>query len=611
MSAATAPALSLDLTDPTIYTNAAKPCDIIMKGGITSGVVYPLAVCEIARTYHFKSIGGTSAGAIAAAVTAAAEYGRNTPEGGFAKIATLPDWLKVDDNLFHLFQPQDTTTPLFRLVTAAIGPEQGRTGRLFVAFVRNLWLGLLIGLLPGVVLAVAALLSDPIDDTWGLVAAAILGVLGLLVGFAVHAYLFARRTLAAIPGNFYGICNGFQDDEQQRPQALTGWLTDYIDSVAGVTGRGHSLTFGDLWGDDHTPGNRTINLEVMSTNLTMGRPFRLPFDNDRFYFDPREFRKLFPKQVVDWMVANTRDKDDPAKRDRFLPLLPLPAAADMPVVVAARMSLSFPIMISAIPLYAIDFSGKQPESTGPERCWFSDGGIASNFPIHFFDNPLPRWPTFAINLRGFHPDHPPTPDQIENVYLVQSNTGGTQEWWDRFESVSGFLGALRNSMQNWLDNLQTYQPGNRDRIAHISLDEREGGMNLKMPGDTLDLLRERGQWAGIKLRDRFANPPQNPRDLSWDNHRWVRYRTAMAATEQFLERLSAGYNSVMPGERTYPELINRQKGEAPTSYAFEGTEGARAQAATDALVTVWEQQSLPFDDGAPSPRPEIRATPRF
>jgi hypothetical protein len=41
----------------------------------------------------------------------------------------------------------------------------------------------------------------------------------------------------------------------------------------------------------------------------------------------------------------------------------------------------------------IGFGGAEPR-----LCWFSDGGISSNFPLHMFDAPLPRWPTFAINL---------------------------------------------------------------------------------------------------------------------------------------------------------------------------------------------------------------------
>ena len=53
----------------------AKPeqsCDVVLKGGITSGVVYPLALVALAEKYRFSNIGGTSAGAIAAAAAAAA-----------------------------------------------------------------------------------------------------------------------------------------------------------------------------------------------------------------------------------------------------------------------------------------------------------------------------------------------------------------------------------------------------------------------------------------------------------------------------------------------------------------------------------------------------------
>ena len=46
---------------------ATRYCDLVMKGGITSGVVYPNAVLASARDFRFKNIGGTSAGAIARA----------------------------------------------------------------------------------------------------------------------------------------------------------------------------------------------------------------------------------------------------------------------------------------------------------------------------------------------------------------------------------------------------------------------------------------------------------------------------------------------------------------------------------------------------------------
>ena len=86
------------------YAHPTRACDVVMKGGITSGVVYPHALCELAVTYRFSKIGGTSAGAIAAAAAAAAEHGRE--RRGFEKLAALPAWIGDGDNLLGLFQPQ-------------------------------------------------------------------------------------------------------------------------------------------------------------------------------------------------------------------------------------------------------------------------------------------------------------------------------------------------------------------------------------------------------------------------------------------------------------------------------------------------------------------------
>src|SRR3954469_2911042 len=99
---------------PAAPAAAAAPlleCDLVMKGGITSGVVYPLAVCELASGYRLRSVGGSSAGAIAAAAAACA--GARGPTGGFEKLATLPHALPEpvegeNSRLFTLFQPQPT-----------------------------------------------------------------------------------------------------------------------------------------------------------------------------------------------------------------------------------------------------------------------------------------------------------------------------------------------------------------------------------------------------------------------------------------------------------------------------------------------------------------------
>src|SRR5947209_12553724 len=76
-------------------------CDVIMKGGVTSGLVYPLALCRLATRYALKNIGGTSVGAIAASLAAAAEYRRRqTGSGeGYAVLSRLPDFLKREGTL--------------------------------------------------------------------------------------------------------------------------------------------------------------------------------------------------------------------------------------------------------------------------------------------------------------------------------------------------------------------------------------------------------------------------------------------------------------------------------------------------------------------------------
>src|SRR5438093_941728 len=100
-----------------------KKCDIVMKGGITSGIVYPGVVCKLATRYQFQSIGGTSAGAIAACVTAAAEYARLNGRNVFDEVKKIPTWLGADSatargsNLFNLFQPQPGIRGLYKFAT--------------------------------------------------------------------------------------------------------------------------------------------------------------------------------------------------------------------------------------------------------------------------------------------------------------------------------------------------------------------------------------------------------------------------------------------------------------------------------------------------------------
>ena len=93
----------------------SRYCDLVMKGGLTSGIVYPNAVLALSREFRFKNIGGTSAGAIAAAASAAAALGDRRkqagqvadPEGttGFEGLKIIAGKLASQGFIFSLFQP--------------------------------------------------------------------------------------------------------------------------------------------------------------------------------------------------------------------------------------------------------------------------------------------------------------------------------------------------------------------------------------------------------------------------------------------------------------------------------------------------------------------------
>jgi hypothetical protein len=406
-----------------------------------------------------------------------------------------------------------------------------------------------------------------------------------------------------------------------------------LDQLAGIENRGKPLTFGDLWGEAHLADKtkeRTINLEMLTTNITTGSSYRLPFDTYEFYFDPKEFEQLFPRKIVDWMKANPARIKSSADPGTGTPYLPMPEAKDLPVVVATRLSLSFPILLSAIPFYAVDRTRLKLESGHKpilERCWFSDGGIVSNIPVHFFDKPLSRWPTFAIDLQNTHPGQELDPkDQSKNIWTPKRNTGGIGPVWDRIDgpnrngSILGFLGMIFNTMQNWLDNAQMRAPGYRDRIVHIIMNpKKEGGLKLKMSPDEISVLSQRGKFAGIELAKRFASadPLQPPEGESsdgwvenpWENHRWVRFRSVMSLLEKFLKDFADTYKNPEPGDKPYDQLI-----QDPISYKWNRAEQETFAAETTrellALIEKWEQKDQTFTEDAPKPTPVLRVAPK-
>jgi len=266
---------------------------------------------------------------------------------------------------------------------------------------------------------------------------------------------------------------------------LTDWLHELFQSVAARTIKDDPVTFGHLWGTDDELAERDIDLVLMTTNATRGVSHRFPFVESVWgplYFNEYEFAKLFPPRVVECLVNPEQAPEEKAKR----------------------------------------------EEANNEK------GLTSNFPIHFFDAPIPSRPTFGINLvpdtvtggeKGAEPELEARRSPVAvakdpwlNVWMPTTNSTGIQDVALFHDVASGpwavidFFMMLFDTARNWGDTELLAMPGYRDRIVHVALADNEGGLNLSMPPETVRAIGERRRVRGhsscrtLRIRARTRRP---------------------------------------------------------------------------------------------------------
>jgi predicted acylesterase/phospholipase RssA len=594
------------------------PCDLVMKGGITSGVVYPGAAVELAKRYRFKNIGGTSVGAISAAVIAAAEYGRQTGHSNaWSEVDQIAQQLKVKGFVRSVFQPSKETQPVFELLmklserkpskktkegeatektwlqkkVSLLGKIIGVTG--FLAW--HQWLIALFTAIPLGALIVLNTVSFehlPLVPALVLLAASVVLALGLVALFAGWAaYRTVRAVIKALERNGFGFCTGLRQSEQSG-DALIEWLHDKIQTCAGLGSSGRPLTFRMLQQKPHE-----ISLSMVTTNLSYAQPERLPFREGTYLFWPHKMMDRFPEEIVRRMI---RPDGGPIPEEEWTRTQAVPGL-DLPIVVGARLSMSFPLLFSAMPLHS-----NHPYTEELVDDWFSDGGITSNFPIHFFDSWFPEHPTFGLDLQSVSDKGAERPaDTFGNksdVNLPSSGPDGRQSpHWTGTEGILGFGKQIKDAVQNWRDTAQAQLPGSRDRVCQIRLYKGQGGLNLDMDPEVIDLLDARGRQAAAQFQN-----------FSFADHQWVRYLTLMELLQTNLHEIN---------DRFAPFKRALDHGLPGVDIYIPGHEVTWCQAAakvTEALLETaerWSTDSPPNGgfaqgkDHEPTPTPVMRATP--
>lgn len=567
----------------------AKTCDIVLKGGITSGVVYPLALTALAKEYRFSSIGGTSAGAMAAAAAAAAEYGRQTGQPGFERLAKIPE--EIGPNLLAMFQPTSVLKPLFDIFVAAMRAKTtiGRTFAVGWAAITGYWGSALLGVILGLIIIVVAATRG------GGLGYILLGLLTAAVGLVVAILLRLWKAVNTdLEKADFGICPGIRQPYASS-EAFTDWLARVIDEAAGrAKPTDRPLTFGDLAAAPE--GSRpAVHLAMMTTSLMEERPYTLPMHNRRFFFEKSEWAKIFPERIMALLIRECDPFQPPAGEPGQYYYFP--DKVRLPLVVAARMSLSFPGLISAVPLWTRDFTlVDEAERAKLRRCLFSDGGLSSNFPIHFFDHILPNSPTFAITLDDYDPKR-----NRDKVWLPETAVSGVQLPILPFTGLGGFLMRLVYSAKDWQDNLQSTLPGYRERIAHVALESDEGGLNLTMDEATIQKVAGYGQQAGEELRD----------DFNLDEHRWRRFLVAMARMEETLDEVATAYAGFGAPE-SFAAFLNRYAAHAAQYDQKPEILSVMLQRGNELAVegTNWQTKPTVRDGHIPQPATNLRISPK-
>ena len=565
------------------FTDLAPPdryCDLILTGGVTSAIAYPAAIFRLAMSYRFNAIGGSSSGAGSAALAAAAEYRRrHGSTQGFQLLLERTDEVSRSfrgrTGLHWLFQPERQHRRLFEVLVPAVAAPEGTLSKALAGFIRAYVLRVLAG-----VAAVSALIGWKLShcampESWRALSLVLLGAgaLAALLGLVAWGLW---RDVARVVDSDYGLCSGLKGEPGAPRPPLTAWLHGLIQELAGRGADDPPLTFADLadapgapretQGDLSAAGAVSIRLQMITSNVTQGRPYVLPLEADDppLYFRPCEMRRLFPDSVVEHLKRHSpgqvphpappRLRADRADDDALWRL----PTAQLPVVVASRMSVSFPVLFTAVPLWAAD------GQAGPavyRRCLFSDAALCSNFPIHLFDSPVPAWPTFGISLHDLPDAKPGTPPAggeqgccelqgralADAVRLPKTHTEGQGgERWNLFDEetgrwgrLKGFVGAMFSTIKDWNDATLARLPGVRERVARVGLPPGIGGLNILMNRQQIHCLSELGGEAARQLQDRFATP-KGSQGLAtgWAEHRWVRFNLLRLSLSQMLQGLA-------------------------------------------------------------------------
>lgn len=428
-----------------------KRINLVLKGGVASGLIYAALLPRLAQNFALSGLAGASAGAIAASLGAAAEYARGRGDAaGFARLETACAALPAQ--LPRLLHAKGAAGAVLRaLLHLAPGSGRPRWGQALWAMGFPLSVALLIGVCGAAKYAQWS--QGGGHAAAHVVATGLVFLVFVLLTVMVYAFGLARLVCR----RHFGLCTGLGSGDQP---GVTDWLHQALQTISGADA---PLTFGDLCAQH-------IRLHIVTTDLSRVRVHMLPELDTPLWFDPKEWAGLFPSEVLGALQPQR-----PALR------WPLPPPEALPVLVAVRMSLACPGLMSQIPVYA--------QAEGGVRLYLSDGGVANNFPFDVFDaDDAPTWGIDFDSLRDGD-------DEARRVGLLSEAQEGNRIAADPMPNLLAYVWNLLASMREADIRRRLLTATRASRIIRIRLKRNEGGMNLHMSAEQTAVLAACGETA--------------------------------------------------------------------------------------------------------------------
>ena len=605
------------MTEAVEAPTPQRECDLVMKGGITSGVVYPSAIRTIAARYRFRNLGGASAGAIAAVAAAACEFRRNN---GVEDALRCPRCSRHRDIRGGLCSepvsaaPEGATGVRGRtwhgdVVRIAAQPaDEG--GDLDLARAHASFLPQRLA-----VIAWAAIVVDRDLGARGgraqarsrLVAIVLLVVVALPFAALLVGTIAARRARAlrrralndALKANWFGMCAGRTEagyPEQLRPHRLA--LQDDPAHVPGFPLE-QPLTFAMLQGKDTK--NPDVNLAARDHRPQRVEARDVPFSEPDegatpYLFDPEESRRLFPARSGDpddrGDAGGARKSAKAGGKERTL--YPVPGL-DLPIVVAARLSLSFPVLLSTVPLWRATIPSGVPCAHDVRRRHLQQ-----------LPDPLLR---LALSLAADVRSRSPAVAQAD-LPPVEMSDNPRMPGFTKVPDVIEVLPAAPERRPQLARQHAGRAAGlPRPRVPDPP-DGRRGRPEPEHAEEVVDGLIKRGEDAGelvIDPKRLRLEPPSRDAVLDHDADAPAEPRSARDRPSRGLHRRIPRSRRVQDRRRALASFTNRPRA-AVARLVEDGTSSERRSLG---LAEKWASEGeIDFDVDAPTPTPTLRILPR-